>query len=107
MKFKSHLVAKALYAIWESSIGDRAIGSIIDKAQKSLGEARRKAQKWLLDTAERIDEMRPCPHCKRPTMLSELEQLKTYCYACSHWGQEPIDESGATSAAPRIRPPLP
>lgn len=92
MRLRSHLVAKALYAIWESSIGDRAIGGFFRRVERGSTIAFRKAQNWLLDTAKRIDEKRPCPHCGRPTMLSELEQLETYCYACSYWGQAPIDE---------------
>lgn len=92
MRFRSHLVAKALYAVWKSSIGDRAIGSLFRRAEAGTKETLREAQNWLLDTAKRIDEKRPCPHCGRPTMLSELEQLKTYCFGCSYWGQEPIDE---------------
>jgi hypothetical protein len=44
---------------------------------------------WLLRTSIGVDLKLPCPNCGKSTAKHEIEELKTYCFACSEWGQAP------------------
>ena len=44
---------------------------------------------WCIRTANLVDDKVPCPHCGRQTPKVTIEDLKTYCWDCSDWGQPP------------------
>jgi hypothetical protein len=81
-----HPLAKTLRAVSETvRHADAATSSL--RARFSLPWT--EVFQLFLQTAIAVDVKVPCPHCDRPTPLSELELLKTYCYGCSDWGFPP------------------
>jgi len=52
------------------------------------GGAQRLVNK-LFHAARDIDDKVPCPYCGLSMALIDLEKLKTYCFGCSFWGQDP------------------
>lgn len=80
-----HEIAKLLYVAWSTQVDIR----IIEDFRTALDARIFKARWRLLKLIERIDDRAPCPHCGKSTMAVELEKLKTYCFSCSVWGQDP------------------